>query len=608
MKEEKKNTDQSRRKFLRGAATGIAATALAAQTQTAISSDQRDDLDGAQSGSSRNVRWDDEVDILVVGGGAAGCSAALTAHGLGNSVMIVEKAPALGGTSAKSVGGIWVPDNRFMRAAGIEDTREDCLKYMIRLSFPESYHPDMPFFGAVEPAYRQMEAFYDNVNRVVEDLEEKGALKVMALKGGGQFMPDYFAHLPENKAPRGRALVPAQTDGTIGNGAEMMRRFGQALRERGIPVKKRHRAKQLIQDQTGRVIGLVATQRDGTLYRIKAMRGVIFTTGGFTHNKQMRTDFLKGPVFGGCAAPTCEGDFVHIGTKAGAQLGNMNNAWWAQLPLEQALENPSVPTGIWCTPGDSMIQVNRNGERFFDEKFVYNERTQAHFAWDPVSASYPNLLSFMIYDQRTADQFAGFAPIPPTGSSAPHVMRAQSLDELAVTLQNKLDTIAGATAGFTLSEEFSSQLKKTVVRFNQLAKEGVDLDFSRGRQPIDQFFHFFGPGTPVNTYPNPTLHPIADTGPYYAVIMAAGTLDTKGGPKINEHAQVLDTEGKPIPGLYGAGNCIASFSGPAYWAGGATLGPAITFGSIAAAHAARGTHPTGIAEVSVQRNNEIVAT
>lgn len=580
MKDDDQDANQSRRRFLRDAATGLAATALTARASAADPSNAR--------GADGDAHWDSEVDVLVVGSGAAGCSAAITAHALGSQVMVLEKAPALGGTSAKSVGGIWVPNNRFMREAGIEDRREDCLRYMARLSFAERYNPDAPFFGVPEPAYRQMQTYFDNANRVVEELERHGALRVTPLKGGGQFMPDYFAHLPENKAPRGRALVPVQADGAIGNGAEMMRGFGEALRERRIPVKKRHRAKELIQDPTGRVIGLVAENDNGAPVRIKARRGVVFTSGGFTHNRQMRLDFLKGPVYGGCAVPTCEGDFVHIGTRAGAQLGNMNNAWWAQIPLEQALENPSVPTGIWCTPGDSMIQVNRRGERFFDEKFVYNERTQAHFAWDPVSASYPNLLSFTIYDQRTADQFAGFAPIPPRGSSAPHVITGQTLEALAAAIGERLSKIAGQTAGFSLHEEFTGQLGKTVERFNQFATAGVDKDFSRGRQPIDQFFHFFGPGTPVNSYPDATMHPISGTGPYYAIIMAAGTLDTKGGPKINEHAQVLDTSGTPIPGLYGAGNCIASFSGAAYWAGGATLGPALTFGSIAASHAARG--------------------
>ena len=367
MTDDTQDTNQSRRKFLSGATTGLVATGLATSSMAAMGL--------SQQSSHQAVNWDSEVDILVVGGGAAGCSAAITANSLGNKVMIIEKAPVLGGTAAKSVGGIWVPNNKFMREAGFEDKREDCLKYMIRLSFPTSYNPEAKYFGAEEGAYRQMEHYYDNVNRVIDDLEQQEALLLTPLKAGEQFMPDYFAHLPENKAPAGRALVPRQADGSIGNGAEMMRRFGKALREKRIPVKTRHRAKQLIQDENGRVIGLVAEKRDGTLYKIKANRGVIFTTGGFTHNKQMRLDFLKGPVFGGCAAPTCEGDFVHIGTKAGAQLGNMSNAWWAQLPLEQALDNPSVPAGIWCSPGDSMIQVNRNGERFFDEKFVYNERT-----------------------------------------------------------------------------------------------------------------------------------------------------------------------------------------------------------------------------------------
>ncbi len=117
---------------------------------------------------------------------------------------------------------------------------------------------------------------------------------------------------------------------------------------------------------------------------------------------------------------------------------------------------------------------------------------------------------------------------------------------------------------------------------------GRFYDFPAARHPIEPFFHQFGPQpVPNNPHPNPTLHPLAETGPYYAVLLVAGTLDTKGGPCIDSRARVLDVRNRPIPGLYGAGNCVASPTGPAYWAGGATLGPAITFGALAAEHALR---------------------
>ncbi|MEL0083434.1 MAG: FAD-dependent oxidoreductase [Gammaproteobacteria bacterium] len=565
---------ENRRKFLRnsvGIGLGLAAGGVAGRA-------------GAGETASEQ-QWDRSVDIIVVGGGAAGASAAIKAHELGSSVLIVEKGPVMGGTAAKSVGGIWAPNNKFMQAAGLVDDRDAALKYMVRLSHPQDFNSDAEFYGAPEAIYRQLAAFYDRVNPVLDELEQLGALKTMALNIGSTMMPDYFAHIPENRAPRGRAIVPKKPDGTMGNGAELMRQLKAEVTARRIPLLTRHRAEDLVQDESGRVTGLLVTRRDGSPASIAARQGVIFTSGGFTHNKQLQLDFLKGPIFGGCALPSCEGDFISIATRVGAQLGNMSNAWWAQLPLEQALENPSVPTGIWCTPGDSMVQVNRFGKRFVDEKFVYNERTQVQFQWDPVTGSYPNLLSFLIYDQRTADEFANYAPLPPKGSDAPHVIKAASLAELEQQIIKRLARAASRTGGFSLAEDFLANLKATFKRFNGFATRGVDEDFHRGGQPIDQFFHFFGPQQPLHDYPNMTMHPLADSGPYYAVILAAGTLDTKGGPKINEHAQVLDTRNHPIPGLYGAGNCVASMSGPAYWAGGATLGPALTFGNIAASHA-----------------------
>jgi len=568
------NPSPTRRAFLGGTATGLAGGALAAGAYTTLGKKDDD--------------WDVSADIVVVGAGATGCTAAVIAHELGKQVLVLEKGPVVGGTAAKSVGGVWVPANAAMEAAGIRDEREDCLRYMVRLSFPDRFDPAVEHFGATPEAYLLLEAYYDNARRVTEKLEDLGALKLIGQEFNGAFMPDYFAHLPENKAPAGRCLYVSDDAGNLANGAEMMRRFAAAMADRGIEVRKRTSASQAVLDTDGAVIGLVATGRDGEPIRIRARNGVILASGGFTHDAELRRKFLKGPVFGGCAVPTNQGDSVRIAAGAGAQLGNMQNAWWAQLPLEQALENASVPTGIWCTPGDSMIQVNGHGSRFMNEKFVYNERTQAHFEWDPVAARYPNLLSFMIYDQRTAEEYAGFAPIPPKDTAASHVIEAASIGELAAAIAKRLETIAAGTGGFALEPDFTANLEASIARFNDLAETGEDADFRRGDQPIDRFFHFFGPSVPQNPLPNPTMHPISSSGPYYAIILAAGTLDTNGGAVTDDKARVVDGDGQVINGLYAAGNCSAGCAGPAYWGGGATLGPAITFGAIAAETAATG--------------------
>ncbi|WP_372718973.1 FAD-dependent oxidoreductase [Immundisolibacter sp.] len=535
------------------------------------------------------MRWDDTVDVLVVGAGAAGASAALTAQRLGAKVLIIEKAPYAGGTTMKSVGGIWVPNNRFLRQAGVQDTREDALRYMVRLSYPEYYDARHPSYGAPTDGLHMIATYYDHAARVLDGWQDAGVLNLSNEFAPGVQMPDYYAHLPQNKVPSGRALVPMTPDGKVGNGAELVRQFRAALDAAGIPIQTGLRAHRLIME-AGHVAGLAVTSGEGKTLHLRARRGVIFASGGFTHNPRMRRDFLKGPVFGGCAQPASEGDFITIAGEVGAQLGNMSNAWWCQIPLDQALDSPSVPTGIWCTPGDAMVQVNRFGRRFLNEKFVYNERTQVHFQWDPVAAEYPNLLSFMIYDARTATEFAGYAPIPPIGPLPPHVHTADTLDELASRLAAHLQKLTPHTGGVRLADDFLPQLKASVARFNEQAQTGKDLDFKRGQTPIEPFFHQFGPQPVLNNpHPNPTMHPLADHGPYYAVILVAGTLDTKGGPRIDEHARILDVRNRPIPGLYGAGNCVASPTGPAYWAGGATLGPAITFGALAAEHSMRNT-------------------
>jgi hypothetical protein len=190
----------------------------------------------------------------------------------------------------------------------------------------------------------------------------------------------------------------------------------------------------------------------------------------------------------------------------------------------------------------------------------------------------------MVYDQACRERFGATSGlIVRPGLTAPYVLTAQTLDELATVVDRRLAQIADKTGNYRLDPTFASTLKETVARYNQFAIAGKDLDFHRGEAPIEVHFH----GDPKgNTFPNPTMRPISDTGPYHAVLIGAGTLDTKGGPKINAKCEVLDVDERPIVGLYGAGNCVASPAGQAYWAAGSTIGPAITFGAIAGRSAA----------------------
>lgn len=539
--------------------------------------------------------WDAITDVVVVGSGAGALSAAVTSSQLGEKVIVLEKSTVAGGTTAKSTGGIWAPNSHLLRAQGIVDKREDAIRYMVRLSFPDHYDPKDPQFGATASGYALIATFYDEVAPTVESLVNLGALNVTnVIAPRNVLMPDYFAHLPECRVTKGRIMFPMNEDGSFGGGAAMIRGLARVAGTRGVSIELGQRVDSAIQDSSGRVVGVIAHGEDGRTRRIGARKGVVFATGGFTHNIEMCQQFLKGPIYGGCAAPSAEGDFVGIGTATGARLGNMQNAWWVQIPLEESIAVRSVATGIWCLPGDSMIQVNRYGRRFVDEKFVYNERTQAHFVWDAMSGTYPNLISLLIYDERTSREYAGFPPVPPENLAPSYAMRADTLEGLAQVIDERFSSLRKHIGSLTLDKQFVPNLRESITRFNGFARNGKDEEFGRGSVPIDRYFHQYGPRAVSNPMPDLTMHPIADRGPYYAILMAPGTLDTKGGPQTDPQARVLDNTGQPIPGLYGAGNCVASPTGPGYWGGGSTLGPALTFGRIAA----RTIHKANVAEFS----------
>lgn len=570
----------SRRDFL--GLAGAAGAALATSACASVS---------AKAESGEALVFDFETDVVVVGSGAAGAVAALYAHERGAQVLVLEKGPVFGGTTAKSGGVYWIPNHPIERERGLKEPREATLAAMSRASYPLLFNASKPRFGLPQHEYDLIETFYDRGADAVVGLEKMGALVSMPADVLVGPMPDYFEP-PNATKIVDRRYWPRKPDGSFGLGDEMVRQLKAGLENRKVPVLMGHRAQRLLRNAKSEIVGLEAQKLGGQAVRIRARRGVVFASGGYTHNADLVLNFQPGPVFGGCAVPTNEGDFVAISESLGAKLGHMQSAWRAQVVLEQALQFSSTPDDVFMPPGDSMILVNRLGVRVVDEKTNYNERTRVHYVWDPVRHEWINLLLFMVYDQRTAELFAGRFPLPPAGTSVPYVLRGNTLAELAKAIDARLEALADRTGGARLAEDFAKTLPKTIARWNQLSARGVDEDFQRGAGVYDRDWHariwsFANPGTRhALAEKNVTMHPFSGRGPYYAIMLAAGTLDTNGGPVINRHAQVLDAAGQPIPGLYGAGNCIASPTGPYYFAGGGTLGPAVAFGCIAGEGAA----------------------
>lgn len=538
---------------------------------------------------------DNEFDVVVVGSGAAGLSAAAVALSEGCRVVVLEKASQTGGTSKKA-GMYWIPNNRFMREQKLEDPKEWALKLMARLAYPVMYDPDDPHLGLPELEYSLIESYYDHGALAIDQLDRIGALRSMSVN-----LPEYSGHLPENRAPMGgRHLLPAGLlseamegkSGLGGNGlVEQLEAF---VVRKGGKVLTEHEVTSVTRNRQGKVTGVLAKTPSGKI-EFHARRGVVFGSGGFTHNLDLVQQYLRGPIFGGCAVPTNTGDFVLIGQELGAALGNMTNAWWAEDIFEDVLVNRATESCVFLPQGDAMVIVNRYGHRVVNEKAFYNERGQAHFYWDPGQREYPNLLLFMIYDESVANypedptdtslSPARLAP-PSPGERQEIVISGATLEELAQNLDSRLAQLAHRTGSLRLASGFVDTLRATIERFNGYAIDGHDPEFGRGDELLQRLWSQPHRSNSTSS-DNQTMFPFAAHGPYHCIILSAGTLDTKGGPRVNARAQVLDVRGRVIPGLYGAGNCIASPTGQAYFSAGATLGVALIFGFLAGKGVAR---------------------
>jgi len=536
-------------------------------------------------------QWDRQVDVVVLGSGAAGLVAATLAHDGGANVLLVEKADLIGGTTGVSGGMPWVPLNHHMADVGVTDSREEALTYIRRLTHGR------------EPDPALVELYIDTASDVIEYLEAKTPLRFYA----PTTFNDYFEGIPGGK-PAGRSIDPMPYDAhtelgewadrartsphlprlTMEEGAKYLRgdeppdldlimrretddiRCGgpalvaallKGLLTRGVEIETGSAALDLVVVD-GEVVGVLVEHDDATEL-IGARKGVVLACGGFEWNDDMVRAFIGREVFP-LGPPENEGDGHRMAMEAGAALANMTSFWGQPALVDPEVEfegNVLFQMGT-ARSAKGVILVDRNGKRFVNEGVAYQDFPKVLGVYDPVALEYPTENVWLVFDQRTKDTTVILPTVLP-GAPAPEWMtRADTVRELAHEIGVDPDA-----------------LEATVARWNEHVAAGEDPDFHRGTVRFEA--HMSG------HFPSPehSLGPV-ETPPFYAMPLYDGTLGTNGGPRIDEHARVLRHDGTPIPGLYAAGNASASVFGPAYPGGGATIGPALTFGYLAGRHAA----------------------
>lgn len=544
------------------------------------------------------------VDIAIVGSGAGGMTAALAAHEAGLSALVIEKTRYYGGSTARSGGGIWIPCNHLMRAAGVADSFDEARTYLQGTVGERS-------------SLASREMFLSQSVKMIQWLDRKSDLQCSYMQG----YADYYPELPGGKV-QGRALEPRLFDGNAlgadlarlrppvipipagltftageykqlglvmrtwqGRGTALriglrllgarltgrkMLMMGQALigrlrlslKKRGIPVWLDAPMKELIVEG-GRITG-VRVEKDGQPVEVIARKGVILAAGCFAHNLDMRLKYQKQPVTTRwtVASEGNTGDGILAGQRVGAAVDLMDEAWWgpSSLPPDTA---PFFHVAERGFPG--LIMVNQKGRRFTNESASYVEVVQAMYRLH--TDDDPHIPCWFVFDQRYRNHYVFSSlfprqPVPKEMLDSGYVRKADTLAELAGQLGMDATT-----------------LEATVTRFNGHARAGVDPDFGRGDSAYNRYF-----GDPTNK-PHPNLAPI-DQPPFYAVQVVAGDLGTKGGLVTDEYARVRREDGSLIEGLYCVGNNSASVMGTTYPGPGCTIGPAMTFGYVAARHAA----------------------
>jgi 3-oxosteroid 1-dehydrogenase len=552
-------------------------------------------------------------DVVVIGSGAAGAMAALRSADQGMKVLIVEKEQKFGGTSATSGGVMWIPNHQLDGDKG--DSREATFAYLDSL------------IG--KPINRErLEAFVDEAPKMLHYLKGTG-VQVMAAA-----WPDYFPDKPGARDDRsvivptfdGRQLgddrydlmreqynrfklfgryamdlsetftLMMQSKGWRGVAAKVIARYwldrssrkvshrdrrftsGGALMgavyqqvfARGVELRLETRLETLVVDDAGRVTG-VEVSNFGRKYRIAARHGVVLAAGGFEWNQELRDRFYPVPGLtrhSSTPEDSNRGEALIAAEKIGASTEHTEAGWWIptmRLPMPGASNFHEIHQAAFDVGRPWSVVLNRNGDRFVDEACGYDQFGKAMV--DDHLKTGANMPCWLIFDAKFRRKFSAGGLMPtvhtperkvPKDWWDHYVFRAGTIEELAKKIHLPVDKV-----------------QQQVAKIGEYARTGIDPEFGRGMNPYDQMF-----GDPTVT-PNPNLGPI-DTPPFYAVPINNGDLGTKGGLRCDARARVLDQEGNPIAGLYAAGNNSGTPFGDTYPGAGATIGPAMTFGYVAA--------------------------
>lgn len=543
--------------------------------------------------------WDHTCDFLIIGSGGGGMAAALSAAERGMAPLVVEKGAMYGGSTGISGGGIWVPNNPTLRAKGHDDSRESIRRYLDLLTEGQvpaarldayvdngpatmellgrsrwmrffwvrgyaDYHPELE---GGRPLGRSVEALPFDTRKLGEDEKYQRPNSLKGPLGLWVTGKDYHDLAMVKRTWRGRwASVVAAWRVTSNvvrrrhmatGGRALVARLRMALKDAGVPLWLETPMTELVTDGEGRVTGAVVT-REGKAVRVRARRGVLLATGGFEHNPGMRGEHLPegGQENYSAGARENTGDGITAGMGLGAAVDFMDDAWW--MPSVRHPSGAVIPlVSERCIP-PSLI-VSANGERFTNESSPYT-----NFVHDQLDGKHVPAWFVMDAKARARYPFAQILPgmpIPKEFYEAGTAHRAESLAELATAIGVPPESLTA-----------------TVERFNGFARSGEDTDFGRGKSAYDRYY-----GDP--TLPNPNLDEIGKA-PFYAVRIEVGDLGTKGGLLCDEHGRVLREDGSAVDGLYATGNTSAALMANEYAGPGATIGPALVFGHLAAQHAA----------------------
>ena len=512
-------------------------------------------------------------DVVVAGSGAAGLVAAIRAADAGLRVLVAEKAPLLGGTTAAGGGVMWAPNNHLARQAGYRDSHEDGVAYLTEAAGHVLTPAEVEWYVSTAPravAYLDGETRLSLIPIARPDyhMEWRGAADGGRGLDNGAFDPSGYPGLSEAIRPssyfplltmterdqlNGRAADPellarrAATGVRTMGGALVGSLLASAL-DRGVDIAVSVPVEDLARDgdKWNVTLGLAAAGKT------VSAAAVVLASGGFEWNPRLRRAFLPFPVTP-ISAPSNEGDGLELGLKAGAAVADMTAIWGVPVISEASHEYDRVRSGRMgnvemTLPGS--ITVNAAGKRFVNEALNYHDASRVFASVDPLTGRQQNNPAWLVFEAAYLAKYpvAGSA----AGSPADWMTAADSLEELA----GKVGVDAAGLAA-------------TVARFNADASKGTDTEFHRGATPQDRFL-----GDAANT-PNPCLAPLT-TAPFYAVRISAGVLGTSGGLDTDFNGRVLDRHRQPIPGLYAAGNVSAGVFRNNYPGGGATLGSAIT--------------------------------